>query len=100
MVPGKAGVLRDTWGSAVGYVCQEEVIGVGKHREGRRPCRVRRDHMQQLHLYWIGQISDELISITGDRIRCGQLPHRSFEGTSRGIGRTWIAGDIDVGSRV
>src|SRR5260221_718825 len=84
----------------VGRTCKKEVIGIGEHRERRRPRRIGSDHMQQFHLHRIGQEFSERVGVTCDRIQRRQLPRRTLEGTSHRRIPGWIASDIDGGSVV
>src|SRR6266536_4764955 len=101
MVPGKARLFRDARGTAVGCACLKEVIGIGEHGERRRSGRVGRDHMEQLHLHWIGHVLGKCVGITRYRVHGCQLPHGTLKRSSYSLViASWIARDIDVGSRV
>src|SRR5207237_8790349 len=96
----EVGVDADALRAAVGRAGEQEVVGLGEHREGRIAFRVGRLHVHQLHLGLVGQeVVDPLIHVgvgvgRGDRAG-GPL---QAPGVARGL--VWVAVDVDVRRRV
>ena len=93
MVPGEAGI-DDESGRARG---EEEIVGIAEHYEIRSPLRITGDHVKQLHLDRIGEISREVNGLSSERIEGGYVCGCAFEFTGGG-GTSGV--NVESGSHV
>ena len=76
---------------------EEEPVRIGERRECRRPERVRRDHVQRLHLGLVGERDHDVLLVDpGVRVQPVQLGHLPLEVPRHRVGLGRVARDVDV----